>query len=181
MKKWLLLSGILLVFLLAPIWLITMKADAYSEPQEALLAIDPDLLLIPGYNINDRSLYFFIKNSNQLGAAYAQEGLFGWKADRLTWGPLDSERNYESLSDYQVHGENLIYGLIKHGDERTIQIGENQATMLNLAMLPPNDIVKFRLEELYLWYFENDAPLDGEVIKLIDKNTGEELEQLRAN
>lgn len=178
MRKRSLLSGVLLLFLLAPILLITMKSDAYSKPQEALLAIDPDLLLIPGYNINDQSLYFFIKNSNQLGAAYAQEGLFGWKAGMLTWSPLDNERNYQSLSDYQVHGESLIYGLIKHGDERIIQIGENHARMLNLAMLPPHDIVKFRLEDLYLWYFEIDTPLDGEVIKLIDKNTGEELQSI---
>ena len=129
MRKWSLLSGVLLLFLLAPILLITMKSDSYSKPQEALLAIDPDLLLIPGYNINDQSLYFFIKNANQLGAAYAQKGLFGWKAGMLTWSPLDNERNYQSLNAYQVHGESLIYGLIKHGDERIIQIGENHASM----------------------------------------------------
>ena len=81
----------------------------------------------------------FIKNTNNLGAAYVQKGLFGWKAEMLTWSPMDNERSYENLNGYQGYGENLIYGLIRQGNERLVQIGENHATILNLAaMLPPS-------------------------------------------
>ena len=59
MKKW----SLMLVFLIliAVIWVTSAKSDSYSEPQEALFAIDNGLLLIPSYKINDKALFFFIK------------------------------------------------------------------------------------------------------------------------
>lgn len=51
---------------------------------------------------------------------------------------MDSDRKYENLSGSQGQGENLIYGLIRHGHERLVQINEEQGTILNLAMLPTN-------------------------------------------
>ena len=177
MKKWSLMLVILI--LIAVIWVTSAKSDSYSEPQEALFAIDNDLLLIPSYKINDKALFFFIKNTNNLGAAYVQKGLFGWNAEMLTWSPMDNERSYENLNGYQGYGENLIYGLIRQGDERLVQIGENHATILDLvAMLPPSEVEKLRLDGLYIWYFESDSPPNGEEIKLLNKNTGEELDSI---
>lgn len=50
--------GLLLFIFL--IWFIPETSDSYSEPQEALLAFDKDLLLIPGNKINGDALFFFI-------------------------------------------------------------------------------------------------------------------------
>ena len=175
MKKWQLVTVALITILIVVIWVMSEKSDSYSEPQEALFAVDNDLSLIPSYNINDKALFFFIKGADNLGAAYSRKGLFGWKAEMLTWSPMDNERSYENLNSYQVHGENLIYGLIRHGDDRLVQIGENRATILDLAiMLPPSEVEKLRLEGLYIWYFESDKPLNGGEIKLLNKDTGEE-------
>ncbi|WP_124070767.1 aspartyl-tRNA synthetase [Filibacter tadaridae] len=175
MKKWLLIAVSLIAIPTAVIWVIAEKSDSYSEPQEALFAADHDLTLIPGYKINDKALFFFIKGTNNLGAAYVQKDLFGWKADILTWSPMDSKRSYENLSGSQGQGENLIYGLIRHGDDRIVQIGEDRATILNLAMLPLSEVEKLRLEGLYIWYFEGDKLPGGGEIKLLNKDTGKEL------
>jgi hypothetical protein len=91
---------------------------------------------------------------------------------------MDNNRSYENLNSYQVHGENLIYGLIRQGDDRLVQIGENHATILDLAMLPPSEVEKLRLEGLYIWYFESDKPLNEGEIKLLNKDTGEELDTI---
>lgn len=178
MKRWLLMTIVPVAIIIVVVWGIIEKSDSYSEPQEALFANDNDLLLIPGYKMNGRALFFFIKNENDLGAAYVQKDLFGWKADLLTWSPMDSERNYDSdhLNGIQGQGENLFYGLIKHGDDRIVQVGEERADILNLAMLPTKEIENFRLEGLYIWYLESDQPLDSGEIKLLDEDTGEELD-----
>lgn len=178
MKRRLLMRIVPVAIIIVVVWGMIEKSDSYSEPQEALFAIDNDLLLIPGYKLNGRALFFFIKNENNLGAAYVQKDLFGWKADILTWSPMDSERNYDNdhLNGAQGQGANLIYGLIKHGDDRIVQVGEEQANILNLAMLPTEEIEKFRLEGLYIWYLESDQPSISNEIKLLDKETGEEIE-----
>ena len=168
----------LITVLIAVIWVMSEKSDSYMEPQEALFTIDNDLSLIPGYKTNDKSLFFFIKNTNKLGAAYVQKGLFGWKAGMLTWSPIDGERSYENLNGYQKHGDNLIYGVIKHGDDRIVEIGENRTTILDLAMLPSSEFEKLRLEGLYIWYFESVKPLNGGEIILLNKDTGEELDTM---
>ena len=178
MKNRLLMSVSLITILIVFIWIVSEKSDSYSEPQEALFAIDNDLSLIPGYQINDEALFFFIKNANNLGAAYVQKGLFGWKAGMLTWSPMDDERGYENLNGFQIHGDNLIYGFIKQGDDRLVEKDGNPATMLNLAMLPQSEVEKLRLEGLYIWYFESDKLLNGEEIKLLNKDTGEELDRM---
>ena len=177
MKKW--LSVILVLVIITVIWIISAKSDSYSEPQEALFASNNDLLLIPAYKVNDEALFFFIKNTNNFGAAYVRNGLFGWKADMLTWSQMDKNRNYENLNGYQGYGDNLIYGLIRYGDNRLVQLGETDATILNLEeMLPPIQVERFRLAGLYIWYFENDTLSNKEEIKLLSKNTGENLETI---
>lgn len=180
MKKRSLISIVLLLIIISVIWVVVEKSDSYSEPQEAVFSIDNDLLLIPSYKLNNKGLFFFIKNANYLGATYVQKGLFGWKAKMLTWSPMDKERGYENL-EYQVHGEHLIYGLIRHGDDRLIQIGEEYARILDLAMLPSTEVEIFQLEGLYIWYFESETPLNRDEIKLLNKNTREEIESTEIN
>lgn len=175
MKKWLMLISV--VVIITGIWMISEKSDAYANPQEALFANDNELLLIPGYKLNDKALFFFIKNTNDFGTAYVEKGLFGWKVDYLTWSPMDNEREYEKLSGYQGHGEHLIYGLIKHGNERMIEIGEADATILDLGtMLSPEEVEAFNLEDLSIWYLESELSLYGEQIRLLDENDGEEID-----
>ncbi|GAB0166962.1 hypothetical protein LSPCS325_03990 [Lysinibacillus sp. CTST325] len=118
-----------IVIFITVIWLFSEKSSSYSEPQEAIFAVEKDLELIPGYKINSNALFFFIKDKNNLGAIYARKGLWGWKAEFLTWGPMDHNRNYEKLNGYQGHGENLIFGLIKDGDNRLLQLDDKNATI----------------------------------------------------
>ena len=177
MKRWL-LTTLLVAVIIVIVWVLPEKPNSYSEPQEALFEIDNDLFLIPGCKLNDKALFFFIKNEENLGSVYVQKRMFGWTADMLTWSPMASKRNYDSdsLNGFQGQGENLIYGLIKQGDDRIVQVNDEQATILNLAMLPQDEIERFRLEGLYIWYLEIEEPLTGWEIKLMDKNTGQELD-----
>ena len=40
----------------------------------------------------------------------------------LTWSPMDNKGGYENLSGYQGHCENLIYVLIRNGNDRLIKV-----------------------------------------------------------
>lgn len=114
------ITFIVIAIFITVIWVIPEKSISYSEPQEAILAVEKDLILIPAYKINRNGLFFFIKDKNNLGATYVREGLFGWKAEFLSWSPMNPERNYKNLNGHQGHGDNLIFGLIKDGDDRLI-------------------------------------------------------------
>lgn len=178
-KKLLGIVPLILIFIIGfIIWAMAERSESFQQPNEALLAYDKDLVLIPGYKHDDQALFFFIKNETYLGAAYVHKGFFGWKAGMLTWSSMDRQENNAGLDSYSGHGDHLIYGLIRHGDERIIQIGEHEAKMLNLEMLPQNEVEQFRLKELYLWYFESDSSSSREEVKLIDKNTGVEIDSL---
>ena len=159
------------------IWLMSEKSTSYSEPSEAMFAIDQDLVLIPGYKMNE-ALFFFIKDKNYFGAAYVKEGLFGWKTGELTWGSTDFKVSSDHLSGYSGHGEHLIYGLIKNGDERIIKMGENEAKLFNLEMLPNSTVEEFQLQDMYIWYIESETALDRGEIKLLNKSTGEQLDSV---
>lgn len=159
-------------------WFIPEKSDSYSEPQEVLSAIDKNLLLIPAYKINDEALFFFINEKNNLGATFVRKGSLGWKAEILTSSPMYKNGGYEHLSGYQVHGENLIYGLIRNGDDRLIKVNENNAVILNLVMLPPSNVREYELEGLYLWYYKGDTILNEGEIELLNINTGEQLDTI---
>jgi hypothetical protein len=154
------------------------KSSSYSEPSEALFAIDQEMVLIPGYKKDDESLYFFIKDKNYLGATYVKKGLFGWKSGVLTWGSSDFKVSSDSLNGYSGHGENLIYGLINNGDKRIIKMGENEAKLLNLEMLPNSTVQEYQLQDMYIWYFESETALDRGEIKLLNKSTGEQLDAI---
>lgn len=161
------------------VFLLFETSNSYKEPQEAILANDTasenDFLLIPGYKVNGKALFFFIKDKNNLGAVYADKGIFGWKAGMFTWSEYDKEIGSDKLEDIHGHGGNLIFGLIRGGDEHLVKINENNAKILNLVMLSPGIVEKFQLEGLYIWYFESDKPLNDTEIELVSKNTGEEL------
>ena len=80
---------ILMVFISFFIWIMSEKSSSYSEPSEALFAIDQEMVLIPGYKKDDEALYFFIKDKNYFGATHVKRGIFGWKTGVLTWGSSD--------------------------------------------------------------------------------------------
>ncbi|MBD8036367.1 aspartyl-tRNA synthetase [Solibacillus sp. A46] len=160
------------------IWIISGKSNSYSEPQEAIFAVENDLVLIPAYKINRNALFFFIKDKNNLGATYVRKGLFGWKAEFLSWRPMDYERNYENLNGYQGHGENLIFGLVKDSDDLLIQLGDKSAKILNLEMLPTEVVEEYQLAGLYIWYFEIDTALEEGKIRLINNTTEEVIEEI---
>ncbi|MCR8853620.1 aspartyl-tRNA synthetase [Lysinibacillus fusiformis] len=173
-KKWLLVISFVLI---AFVWGMIAKSESYSEPQEALLSKDSDLVLIPSYQLKDKALFFFIKKTNHIGAAYVEKGLFGWNAQMLTWSQMNMERGYEKLDDIKGHGDSLIYGLIRNGDERLVKIGESYATILDLAViLPPSEVENYRLKGLFIWYFEGHTSPNEEEITLINKITQEELD-----
>lgn len=176
-KKAVIAFAVIAIFITV-IWVISEKFISYSEPQEAIFAVEKDLVLIPAYKINRNALFFFIKDKNNLGATYVREGLFGWKAEFLSWSPMNLERNYENLNGQQGHGENLIFGLIKDGDDRLIQLGDKSAKILNLEMLPTEVVEEYHLTGLYIWYFEIDTALEEGKIKLINKTTEEVIEEI---
>ncbi|WML44133.1 hypothetical protein [Neobacillus sp. PS3-40] len=82
------ITFIVILFSAVLIWFMNEKSHSYQEPQEALLAIDKNLLLIPAYKVNGESLYFFIKDKDSLGASFVRKGILGWRAGMLSWGLL---------------------------------------------------------------------------------------------
>jgi hypothetical protein len=171
---------LIIVFVtLTVIWVYSEAQDTYSEPQYAIQAIDKDLLLIPAYKINDESLYFFIKDKKNLGSVKVRKGLFGWKSGMFTWSQMDSKRKYEKLNGVQGYGENLLYGLIRNGDERVVTVDGHEAEILNLAMIPPSLLEEYNLEGLYLWYFESDDNLNHEQLMLLHRETHEIIQSIK--
>ena len=170
--------SILIIILLCTfaVWFFTEKSSSYLEPQEAINAVEQDLLLIPAYIKNDDALYFFIKDMNNLGVTYVQRGIVGWKAGILTWSSIDSNRNYDKFTGYKSQGEGLIYGLIKYEEDRIVKMNENEAKYLKLdVMLPQKVVEEYKLEDLCIWYFENATVSEEVTIELIS-NTGKVID-----
>ena len=97
------LISVLLVYLF-----LSEISNSHSEPSEALLAADDNLVLIPAYKLDDDSLYFFIKDQENLGASFIHNGLFGWKAEDLTWSRFDTNIRNSQLNDFHGYGDDLI-------------------------------------------------------------------------
>ncbi|WP_044022265.1 hypothetical protein [Bacillus sp. SG-1] len=171
---------VFLIFALAiiGIWGYREQQQSYKEPSQAIQASEEGLLLIPAYKRDDKSLYFFIKDRNNLGSTYAHKGMFGWKSDFFTWGSMDPNRNYEQLWGFQVHGENLVYGLIRLGTEQTVMVDNQEAQLLNLAMLPPSVVEDYQLEGLFLWYFEKEDQSEYKQVKLLQRDTQEIIQTI---
>lgn len=165
----------IVVIALTASWAYAEDQDSYTEPYQAIQAVDKDLQLIPAYKLGNESLYFFIKDKTNLGATKVRKGIFGWKSGMFTWGPLDPDRDYENLQGIQGHGQGLVYGLIRNGDERVVTVDDQEASMVNLSLLSPSVVKEYQLEGLYLWYFESDT---HEQVKLLRKDTREIIESL---
>lgn len=179
MKRRLLIAVVLVAINIACVWGIAEKSNSYSEPQEALFAIDNDLLLIPAYKMSGKALFFFVKDENNLGAVYVHEGFFGWKADLLTWGPMDSARNYDSdhLNGFQKQGENLLYGLMMYDVDRIVQVNEEQAKTYPLFAVKDEEIEMYQLQDLAIWFIESEESLHDGEIKLLDRDNNEVLDK----
>lgn len=158
------------------VWLFFENSNSYIKPEEALLAIEEDLILIPAYKIDDESLLFFIKDHEHLGASYIHKGLLGWKAGHLAWSPLDRNVGDNQLNGYQGYGDNLIYGLMTNGDEQIVTMNNDVAYMLNLEMLPAQIVDEYQLNGLYLWYIKSDRGMDEGEIKLVNKYSNEVID-----
>lgn len=170
---------IIIISIIFTFWFMSEKSTSYSEPYEALIAIDKDLLLIPSYKINGNALFFFMKDKNNLGATYVHEGVLGWKAGTLTWAAVDNNRSYEKLNGYRTHDDSLIYGMIKYEEEQIVKMDENKATFLMLdVMLSPEIVEQYQLEDLCIWYFETDNVAEGKTIELINPS-GEVIDLIR--
>lgn len=162
---------IVILISISSAWFFSEKAYSYSEPQEAIIAIEKDLLLIPSYKLNDDALFFFIKDKNNLGATYVQKGLLGWKAGILTWSAMDNNRNYDKFNGVQSNGENLTFGLIKYKEKLIVKMDENNAQLLMLdVMFSPGVVEEYQLEDLCIWYFENVTVPEGKTIELINNS-----------
>ena len=53
LSKVLVTTFLLIIISISVIWFKSERSNSYSEPQEALFANEKDLLLIPGYELND--------------------------------------------------------------------------------------------------------------------------------
>ncbi|WRP07231.1 aspartyl-tRNA synthetase [Rossellomorea aquimaris] len=168
----------IVVIALTASWAYAEDQDSYTEPHKAIQAVDKDLQLIPVYKIGDESLYFFIKDKTNLGATVVRKGIFGWKSGMFTWGPIDLDREYVTLQGIQEHGEGLVYGLIRNGDERVVTVDGHEASMVNLSMLSPSVVKDYQLEGLYLWYVESDKNLNNQQVKLLHKDTREIIDSV---
>lgn len=158
------------------IWSISENKSSYDEPQEALLAENEDLVLIPAYVSQDEALFFFIRNENSLGAAKVYKNLWGWKSEFLTWSSFNSITTGEKIGGYQIYGDELVFGLMEKGDDRVMIINNIPATTINLELSLPDEADNDRLSDLYLWYFETDDLLDETNLNLVDRNTNEEID-----
>lgn len=155
-------------------WFYTEKSESFSEPQEALLNVEKDVLLIPAYKVEGESLYFLIKD-NQLGAAYIQEAIFGWKLGEgeIPFTSIGDRQDYEKLSHYKVHDDFLVYGLIKNVENSIIKVNGEEAKIISLeSIFSSSEIKENNFEGISLWYYEkfNEVLSEGK-IEVFNKDT----------
>ncbi|MBX0356725.1 hypothetical protein [Halobacillus sp. Nhm2S1] len=179
LKKRGILSFAITILLLLAVWMMVGKAGAYDEPEEALHATEEGLTLIPVQQVDKEALFFFIKDDRHIGAAKVQKGIFGWKAGMMSMNLLDTERIGGELNRLFVHGDDLVYSLVRKGDERSVKVGDEKATMLNVKSLLPeeSEFIKLRWNDLYVWYIEKSFHSHKE-IKLLHKPDGEVIDSM---
>lgn len=172
----LIVLGIILITVFT-VWSISENKIFYEEPQKALLGENKDLILIPAYVTEDKALYFFIKDSNNLGAAKINNGLFGWKSDYLVWSTTTGTITDEKFNGYQTDGDEIIFGLMKNGQDFTVMADDIPAEKINLEVSLHNESVEMDLENVYLWYIESDNLSNIKELILVNQNTNEELDR----
>lgn len=158
------------------IWSISESKISYEEPQEALLAENDELVLIPTYKTPDEALFFFIENKNDFGAVMVYKHIFGWKTDFRTGSSMNSLLTEKKIGGYQTHGDEIIYGLMKGGDNRVIMVDNDPAITINLEIMLPDESGNGDLDGLYLWYYETDDLEKLTSLSLVDQSTNEEID-----
>lgn len=155
-------------------WYTNEKARSFEEPHEALLDLESDLLMIPGYKKNNVSLYFFMKDNNKLGATFLEHGIFGWKTEGdLLYTTMGEREDYVTLDKYVVHDDYFVYGLVRSEVQPIIKVNGKEATLLNLNMLESSKVKEYKLENMYIWYVEDGFPITDGKIEMINKETNE--------
>ncbi|WP_318505626.1 hypothetical protein [Bacillus sp. T3] len=155
-------------------WYTSEKARSFEEPSDALLDLEPNLLIIPGYKKNNVSLYFFMKESKKMGATFLEHGIFGWKTEgNLLYTTMGEEADYLTLDKYVVHDDYFVYGLVRSEVQPIIKVNGKEATLLNLNMLDSSKVKEYRLENMYIWYVEDGFPITDGKIEMINKETKE--------
>ncbi|MTD30124.1 hypothetical protein [Planomicrobium sp. YIM 101495] len=165
--------GLISVF---TVWSISEIKISYDEPQEALLAENEDAILIPAYVTEDKALFYFITDSNNIGAAKINKGLFGWKSDYQVWNEPIGTISDEKFNGYQKYGDEIIFGLMENGEELTVMADDIPANKINLKGSLYDESIEMELENVYLWYFESDNLSQINELSLINQNTNEELD-----
>lgn len=171
---------VVLVLIFGYNWYTGEKERSFQEPSEALLALDSNLLLIPGFKENNVSLYFFMKDKNKVGATFLEHGIFGWKTEGdLLYTSMGNREGYEKLDKYVVHDDYFIYGLVRSDVQPIVKVNGNEATLLNLNMLDSSKVKEYELENMYIWYLEDGFPIADGKLELVNKETGELLTSTR--
>lgn len=154
-------------------WFTSEKSRSFSEPHEAILALDQDVLVIPAYKKNNVSLNFFIKDNDKFGATFVEHGIFGWKTHgNLLYNEIGELKDYETLDKYRVHDEYFVYGLIRTAEEPQILVNNNEAELINFETLDEEDLKDLNLDNMYIWYFESAMPITDGKIELKNKASG---------
>lgn len=173
-------SFISIGILTAVTWLSVEKNHSYATPEEAFVAVEGDVIAIPGYSdFFGRELrYFFFKEGN-LGVAYAERAPFGWKAQGISWSPLEPPANFEQLHDYGLFGENLIYGFVKLQKlpDYILEMGGAESNVIHFLLM--EDVSEtHHLQDVYIWYASTEEAMKGGKVQLVDKQTGEVVDTL---
>ncbi|MDE5415254.1 aspartyl-tRNA synthetase [Alkalihalobacterium chitinilyticum] len=176
-KQMMFMIGLFVIAIVIGGFMYDEYQQSYPEPQQALFATDPNLILIPAYKIGNEALFFLFKEGKHLGAAQLKKGLLGWKPPMITYSPLGDVDAYDKLSGYQGYGGHLIYGLIPDGTRYEVIVEEEPAGLLPLAMLPEDEVEELGLEGFYLWYYESGDTIRGGTIYLRDLNTGKIVDE----
>ncbi|MDW0110531.1 hypothetical protein [Sporosarcina aquimarina] len=171
--------AVLFVFLIGGllIWYFIEKEQSFTTPQEAVLEVDPDLVLIPGYQLNNESLFFFINSQENLGAVYAEKGILGWKAGMLTSGTSRFDQIAANFNGFQSQ-DNLYYGVVELKDHQSLRMDDVEVRALNLMMMGNEIAEQYNLRGLYIWYVELEPAGEQRTLQLIDEDTGEVLDEM---
>lgn len=168
------------VIIMLVIWGSWEKSEAYSEPQEAIYELYFDSALIPGYVLDRQALFFTISDDQLLGAHYVDKRIFGWKAKGFLSYPINNRDILANNHVETIGKRHLIYGLIDRVEDAIVQVNGEEARLLNLAMLPEEEIEKYNLEGLSIWYFESEKRIDTAEaeVQVVDRQTGKVLDTL---
>lgn len=168
-------AGIIIIVSLS-FWMVVESHEAYATPQEALLAENDKLLLIPAYVHSKQALFFFIDSETWLGAVKVHKGLFGWKSDFKTWSPIGGIAEENEISGSRGYGEHVVYGLMRdRNDQNAMMLDDLPSIKVNLEVMLYGQTEQLDLQGLYLWYYEADHLFEVDQLRLVNQRTNEEI------